>query len=384
MTLQLGREASSDGIFVDEDLFAIRLLELTRLREPEGNRVRFVHACETHGIRGFLQRFPDVWKKITDDPPREGVISDREFAIRCAGYALKVAAFQDQVLGALEQANIRALALKGLSLSLLLYGEVSGRQFGDADILVSQNDAALALQVCRDLGLRTRYPVGLSQGQQKAHLRYGKAQTFGGSDSAQQLDLHWKALSPWMGPGLLDFQDIWNSSQVLEYQGLSPWRTLGSAETVVFAALHGYQDGWNKMRALVDLCVALEKLDYDWDEVLRIADFRRPLLERAVELCVRLLGVPHPGRMTHHFLDYDHACRYWLKLATADKTPQRRLLRPELWSCHSSLALEKAVKTLFNPAVDDICSVSLPPSLVKLYPLVRAFRLVEKMIIRRG
>ena len=378
----IGKEGTTLGLSVDNELFAIRLLELARLREPEGNRVRFVRACETHGIRGFLQKHQEVWTRITDDPPREGVETDRSFGIRNAGFSLKVAAFQDRVLSALDEAGIKALGIKGVSLSMLLYEDLAGREFGDADVLVATEDAQKAFRVCQELGLRAAYPMGLSPVQQAAHFRYGKAQNFRGSDLAQSLDLHWRPLSPWLGHGLLEFEQLWQTSQRLEREGLKPWRTLGNSATVAFMALHACQDGWPKMKGLLDLCVAVDKLDFSWDEVLHLASFRRPLVERAVELCVWLLGISHPGQMTHHFKDYQHAFDYWVTQSIADDTPQRKLLRPELWSCQSSVAITKAFWALLNPSVEDIQSVSLPNQLVSLYPLVRAFRLVTKAISR--
>ena len=371
------------GLSTKDELFAIRLLELARHLEPAASRVEFVRRCERHGIRCFLQGHPEVWQQVTDNPPREGITPDQEHRVRCAGFALKAAVFQERLIGELENSGVRVLALKGLSLSKLLYGDIAEREFGDVDLLVSFQDAAKANAVLDSVGLRRTYPSGLAPGQQAAFFRYGKAQNFSETGGAVSVDLHWRLVSPWVGSDLMPFEELWARRQTLEREGLRPWSTLGDADTLVFLALHGFQDGWPSLKQFLDLAVALEVLDYDWSEVLAIAGYRRVVVERAIELCVRLLGVPHPNTMTHSYRDYHHALEEWERLALAGKTPQRKLLAANLWSCHPSEALRRSVSALFWPAIDDIKSVKLPAGMSFFYPLVRFFRLLKKAFDRR-
>jgi hypothetical protein len=368
---------------ITDELFAVRLLELARRLEPEGNRVEFTRRCESHGIRSFLQRFPEVWTKIIDDPPREGITHPREHRIRCAAFALKTAAFQEELFKGLRSREIRVLSIKGFSLSMLLYGDISEREFGDLDLLVSPEDARRGVKALEEMGLRRSYPPVMKAGQELALVRYNKAQTLQ-SPSGGTVDFHWRLLSSWIGDDLLEFEDLWARSQTLHRDGLTPWRTLSNEDTIVFLALHGFQDGWPKLKQFLDLAVALEVLDYDWDKVLAYAGYRAVLVERAVELCVRLLDVAHPGNMTFHYLDQDQACRAWTAMARDDKSPQTALLRPSLWSCSSGEAISRSVQALLNPAIDDIQSVALPSSLIGLYPAVRFFRLIQKSFQRRS
>ena len=372
------------GLSTKDEAFAARLLELCRLLHPEGNRVKFVWNCQTQGIRGYLQTFPQLWSRITDDPPREGILPAQQYRLQTAASALKLAAFQESVLKRLKTAGIRALAVKGLSLSLTLYSDISAREFGDIDLLVSPQDAVRAVEVLEADCLKRTYPGKMKPGQEHAFFHYLKAQNLAGAEGRGQLDLHWRLLSSWVGADLLSFEDLWKRSTMLERDGLTPWRSLGDVDNLVFLALHGFQDGWPKLKQFLDLAVALEVLNYDWSEVLRVAGYRAVLVEQAVELCVRLFDVPHPARLTHHFRDFDHALSSWLRMAKAHKSPQSKLLRPGYWSCGSSEAITRSIDALFCPAIDDIQSIELPVGLARGYRVVRFFRLIRKALERRG
>ena len=284
------------GLSVRDEAFAARLLELTRLLHPEGNRVRFVWNCQAQGIRGYLQTFPQLWSRITDDPPREGIQPAQQYRLETAASALRLAAFQESVLKCLNAAGIRVLAVKGLSLSLTLYGDISAREFGDIDLLIAPQDALRAVEILEADDLRRSYPGKMKPGQEFAFFRYLKAQNLMASGGRGQLDLHWRLLSSWVGADLLPFEELWSRSKVLERDGLTPWRSLGDVDNLVFLALHGFQDGWPKLKQFLDLAVALEVLDYDWSEVLRVAGYRAVLVEQAVEMCVRLFDIPHISR----------------------------------------------------------------------------------------
>jgi len=366
----------------DQNLFALKLLELARMLEPEGNRVQFVRNCEKQGIRGFLQSYPQVWRQITDDPPREGITPDRDYLVSRAAFALRSAAWQEQLLRVLADHQIPALAIKGVSLSMTLYGDLGRREFGDVDLLIDPGDAPKACSVLNDFGLRPVRPPFIGPGQEAALYRYSKARVFCGKGQGEHLDLHWRLLSAWIGADLLPFHEAWERAQVLRREGLKTWRTLGPEDTLVFVALHGFQDGWPKLKQLLDLTIALQVLPYRWERVLELSRYRACLVERAVELAVRLFQIPHPGEMTHHYSDDQHALAAWLMMARASRTPQRSLLHPRLWSCSSEEALRRRLDALFTPALDDILSVDLPLPLVPLYRLVRAFRLIGKAVSR--
>lgn len=353
-----------------DDAKARKLADL--LQEVAEGR-SLVRAAEYHGVRGYLQEFKDVWETLND---LEMELKDNQrYRVEQSAFALKVAGFQEVVGSVLSSGGIRFLGLKGLSLSQLLYGDICRREFGDLDLLVAPSDALRAIKLLENEGFVRTYPNGFSSSQNLALVRYGKAQNLYRKASSLSLDLHWRLVSSWIGDDLYPFEDLWRRSRELTRQGMTPWRTLGAEDTLVFLALHGFQDGFPRLKQLLDLSQALERLDYDLEKALQIAGPRAALLERALELVSGLLG---SGENSSDFSRRTQARDSWLQMATKDRTPQSDLLRLEYWSCSVPEALGRSVKAMMTPALDDLASLSLPSSLIGLYPLVRAFRLMKK------
>lgn len=328
---------------------------------------------EQHGVRSFLGRFPEF---------QESAEAERRYQIQVSAHTLKLIAFQDALGKELEHQGIPFLALKGFSLSQVLYGTFSARAFGDLDLLVPLHQAREALRAMERMGLRRTYPRPLAVGQEEALLRYGKAQNLSQADSGVSVDLHWKLLSQWIGDDLFSFQALWRDSRCLRFPGLHPWRTLGEAHTLVFLALHGSQDGWASLKQIVDMATAMGQLQTRWESALRVAGPRRALVERSLELIGRLLQVPYPPPAPGHFRSDQHALEAWLATATSIKSPQLQLQAPSLWSCSPGEAIFRGAKAVLNPAIDDILSLSLPKPLVPLYRGVRLARLVSKALGR--
>lgn len=364
-----------EGLSVKDEMFAIRLLELARLASPRGNRVEFVRFCEAEGLRSFLEQFPEVWSQITDSPPREGITSAQTRHSERASFAIQAAAFQELVE---SQMGVPHFWIDGLSLSHLLYGDITGREFHKLHLFVAPEQLFSSLEVLNDLG----FDAGTLPGsrQRRALARWGDRWELHHQQSGLMLTLHWRLFSKWIGTDLISFDECWERSRSLTWEGLSDWKTLGAADTVTYLALSGWQTGWSGMGQLLDLVIALEVLDYTWDQVLDIAGSRAVLVERAVELCVRLLGVPHPGRMTFHFSDYRAALHSWSHRLEADRLPGPALLEPHLWSCPPSEALRRRLEAMTTPGPELIQAVSLPAALWWLYPVLQGL----KTLLGRG
>jgi hypothetical protein len=127
---------------------------------------------------------------------------------------------------------------------------------------------------------------------------------------------------------------------------------------------------------LLDLAVALESLDYTWDQVKALAGPRAVLLERAVEMTVRLLGIPHPQKMTYHFSDYEQTLASWMEWQKNQETPGRELLSAGYWSCEPSQALRYRFEAALTPEPEVIREVALPDRFLFLYPLIHILRLL--------
>lgn len=336
--------------------------------------MKFVEFCEQGRIRSFLERFPAVWERITDNPPREGITPTQEFVSRRAAYSLQAAAFQELVASQLQSAGVRGIWLGGLSLSYLLYGDIGVREFEGLEVMVSPLDVETTEQILQDLGFASD-DADLDSGQQAARLKWGHFQEWT-HQSGLRLTLSWRLFSHWIGSDWLPFEEIYDRSQELEWEGLSSWRTLGSADTLLYLGLRAFDSGWDRLQHSLDLTVALERLEFTWDEVLELAGPRAVMMERSVELVVRLLSVPHPQKMTYHYSDHEQALEAWSELAESGENPRQRLVAPEYWSCDPSQALRRRLLALTAPEPDDIREWRLPLALLFLYPVFKGIRLL--------
>ena len=222
------REAQEAGLATTDELFAVRLLEFARFLEPEGNRVRFVELCEEHGIRVFLQRFPELWQRITDSPEREGITPNADFLAAQRASGRKGLEFQMEAMECLQRAGIPALAFNGPSLSVAFFAEPLGGRFQEIDLLVSPERALEAVTALSELNLRPGSEQNATPRQRHAWYRFGGAEGMYRDGTSGHLLLHWKPLSPWLGDDILSFETLFEKSREMEFEGFSGRRDVTS------------------------------------------------------------------------------------------------------------------------------------------------------------
>ena len=342
-----------------DELFAVKLLELARHLSPKGNRVQFVAYCEEQGLRSFFERHQSLWKKIIDDPPRAGITPPREYARRLHERWQDALDCRQLVQQALSEAGIRVLWVGTTELYPRLYSQAPQSECRHLSLLVPPEKLPRTQALLESLGLAEEE---LRAGQAQALLRWGHPLRFDSARHQPALELRGQPFSTRIGADWLEFEDLWSRREELA-GGVA---ATGAADTIVYLAFQGYESGWSRIQGLLSLALALESLDYTWDEACDIAGPRRVLLERAVEYAVRLLGTKHPGTLTHHFEDHAHALARWARQARAELHGE--LLKAGTWSCDSSQALKRRWKAILTPTAGDIRSFALPQALILALP----------------
>lgn len=368
---------------IGEEALALRLLELARHLAPSGNRVEFVHSCEEQGIRRYLQEFPGIWQRITDSPPREGIVSDEEFRQGGRDKGSEALQFQCRIIRRFEEVGIRTLAFQGPSLALQLFGEPTGGAFEEIDLFISPKDATQAAEILVELGFRAGFTQGVNSRQRADFFRFGGADGFYREGGSQHLLLYWRLFPSWLGPDLLPFEDAWGDSVLLEHNGCV-WRTLGPDHTLMTSALMAYAFGFSRLHRILDIALCLERLDFSWSEVLEHASYRAVLVERAVEMCVKILGAHHPAEPTHYYSDLRQVVAEWRDFQSSPLAPTKQLLKPKYWSCHSSEALTRSLRAVTWPHWADIQKYSLPSSLRWLYHVLAVFHFAVSLVRRES
>lgn len=305
----------------------------------------------------------------------------KEQLLGAAAHRMKMVSRLSDLLACLSRANIRVLAFKGPTLSQLIYRDPFQREYGDLDLMVAGEDFLRAKTSLAAIGYKDGYPSFPSKGQEAAIFRFYKAQSLHNHDIGCHVDLHWKLLSQWVAFDVC-FEQLWATRQRVEMAGLCQVDTFSNEFQVLFLAFHGSQDGWPKLKQLLDLALALNTLAIDSELLYEIAGPRRPLLDRAVSLAVELLGA-HPPEGHRPFFKGASQAQSFLLQSMARPDPQLALLVPSLWESHPSVALVRTLWAILTPSIDDIARLKLPPWAINGYVLVRALRLLKKAIVRR-
>ncbi len=185
-------------------------------------------------------------------------------------------------LGALADAGIPTLVLKGGALGLRYYDDLGLRPMADLDVLVLFDQAVAATEVLIDLGYQTE---PLTRDHQLDHHGRPAAQpdpATGGGAGGGQIDLHWQvnmALGR-SGPPERWSDELWAAAVDLDVAG-HPTRMLCPADLLLHVCVHGA--GWStgaRLRWVADAATVVARAGpgLDWDRLVELAVARRVVL----------------------------------------------------------------------------------------------------------
>lgn len=182
-------------------------------------------------------------------PPEPLTAALRAATIR----TLRQTALLARVTAALEAAGVRALVLKGLPLSVRLYGRPDMRSAADIDLLVAAECRAPAHDVLMAVGCRPTPGSTV-----ETPFRMEKDAGYVGPHG-DPVELHWRLtrnrhLLSW------SFDELWAEASTAPPVMLGPdlsVRALSPERQAVYVALHGAQHGWERARWLVDAALCL-------------------------------------------------------------------------------------------------------------------------------
>lgn len=282
-----------------------------------------------------------------------------------------------RLMGLLAYNGIDSLALKGPVLAATAYGDLSLRQYGDLDILVHPQAVATVAEVLLNDDYFTDGNV------------FETERPFGRRDGWVVVDLHWGVTVPRFAP-LLDEVGMWQRAQTVPLAG-GQVRTFALEDHLLAMAVHGFKDGWSRLKWVADVAVLVQRRqDLDWDVLLRRAEAQSALrvLWVALGLAQQLLALELPVAIQTR-LDRDRAvpglCRRLLDRlrdengigALADGWGTYRIQMGTLTEPNQRLAYTAySLGCLFTPNAEDQRWLPLPAALARLHYLSRPVRLL--------
>jgi hypothetical protein len=318
--------------------------------------------------------------------PPDVIAELRRQAIVSAGRSLAKIPSLERLCAKFIQAQIRFLIVKGMPLSLQLYGDASRRSADDIDVLVSpeqfwQADAALTQAGYR---YETAPPSAArleSYQQWVKHLRYIDAR------NQTVVELHHRLTG---NPYLLqwNFDELWED-RIHVRVGATEVPTLPSGKLPLYLLAHGANHAWERLRWLVDMTTVLG--ENGAENLLGDAEKAglRPAALQALVLAHAWLGFPLAAQYLDQAAKSPH-----VKLLDSclgqflGRTLWRRRPRTKTWEWFWQFSIWFSLYNLLlkadwryrahqcaapwiHPPDWDI--VRLPPALFWLYPIIRPF-----------
>lgn len=290
-----------------------------------------------------------------------------------------------RIARALDAAGIRHVFIKGIALSIQLYGDPVARGGRDIDLLVERERTRDAEAILRDLGYVP--PTNASPVRPDENTPPKESGWVHG-ESRILAELHDRlcenpALLPW------SFEALWAEREMVTIAGTAV-PTMAQRRLPIYLAVHGIRHGWQRLMWLTDLAVLLDS-DAAWDEALAMAAkeglegmmlhvgwalhhwLARPVPAAVLARAARRIDVRLLNRLVAQFHDGPE----WYE--ASPRNSLRRFLAGSVWSRSITYAMKPSrhfwgrqlAWDLSSP--QDRAAFALPGGLGWMYPLIRPF-----------
>jgi Uncharacterised nucleotidyltransferase len=204
--------------------------------------------------------------------------------LRLCGRALRHAAELVRLNTAFAEQGIDVIPLKGVGLSLRLFGDPGMRRLQDMDLLVKPEDLGRGAQLLAAHGYRCIFPDFPATPKMKEKMLAQDHHQAYWHDRLQILvELHWR-IDQWT-PG--DVLELWNHCQKTEWMGTTI-QQLDDDALLLFLCSHGAGHKWSCLKWLSDVAALMARQrTTTWDSLLDLAarfDLERALAQTALLL----------------------------------------------------------------------------------------------------
>jgi hypothetical protein len=228
------------------------------------------------------QILPLAYHNLQDTLPgahhSEIVRALRDAVIGLTGQSMSQAAELVRITESVRSAGFEIAALKGVSLSVLAYGNLAMRSPGDIDVLVSGAHVFDVERVLKGLGYNRADPrAELTPRRLNHYLRYYKHFTYFCEEKAAPLELHWRLFH---NIPLLKEADAKFPPTMPVEVGSNIVYTLSRNELFLYLCVHGSVHGWPILKWLADIGALLSLMTTaDIADVAELATRRGLLAE---------------------------------------------------------------------------------------------------------
>ena len=276
--------------------------------------------------------------------------------------------------------DIRVAVLKGSALAQSAYGDISLRQAGDIDVLISRADFARAKTLLESLAYQMA--PSLTAAQLSSHLATNCEIQFVRDDWFTVVDLHW-ALAPKNFVFKLDTDELLSRLQPVTIAA-TEIETLATEDLIVYLSMHGAKHLWRGLEWISSLGELIRSAEsIAWDTVVIRADKAHGtrMLALGLRLAENVSRVEIPVEVLRA-VDGDESSKQMAQnilleifdAPTAAASTETNLYNLKIMDRKRD-ALVSALRAIFIPTMTDWSTLNLPPALHSLYYAYRPLRL---------
>lgn len=344
------------------------------------NWSKLTFLAEQHGLMPLLYQYLN--ENHRDDTP-SNVITDLEH--RYKANELRNRVLTQELLGLMDYLNergITALAYKGPTLTISLYGDLALRQFGDLDILIHTDDVLTACSYLNELGYQRTIPI-LSATKEKDFIRTDHEHEFVSADNLINIDLHWE-LSTQRFPFYMQTTGLFERSESL---GLPRGKLdhISAQDLLLLLCMHSNKDLWRKLIWVCDIDRLIRtRKNIDWHRLKKqaAASHCESMFFTSLLISHSLLNTPLPP----FIMDVLQAPRYQSLAESAMDLCTGKFNEQNFTQCLAIHPFISAVcdtrydriqyiyRSLVTPNENDMMQYNLPSWLHGLYYVVRPTR----------
>jgi hypothetical protein len=205
------------------------------------NWKQFARLAERHRLT------PLVWRRLQETCPEVSEIPEalilRHRTRLVVQRNLELTREMLSLVKALEAQGVTSVPLKGPVLAIDAFGSLSGREFGDIDLLVQPEDLERACEVILSAGYQPE--LQLTPRQRAAYLQSQHAFTYFRPRENMTVEIHWRLYDRYLSFPLSD-RDLWANIEFETIFG-TRLRRLKPEHNFIFLCMHGAKHFWDRV-----------------------------------------------------------------------------------------------------------------------------------------
>jgi len=341
----------------------------------------------SHGLNPLL--YQNLNTICPEAVPKAVLVYLKTFYRWNAGRAKLMSEELVKLITLLKALGISALPYKGPVLAASVYRNLSFRQVGDLDIVVSRKD----LPHARKVFASQPYQLQLTPEEEAIFLKNRYHLHYAREDGKVDVELHW-AFTRRYWPFPLTIEQLWKRIEVIEIHG-SPMPNLPPEDLLILLCMHGAKDHWVRLMWVCDIAeLTRRNPNLDWNRTIQQAKAlgARRILFLGLYLAHQLLSAPIPLDIIQTMIADRHVvdlvAQVEKQMFSNSESDDRAIeghsyylrLR-ERWQDRIPYLLHYLPK-MFKPNAADRAMLPVPPFLSFLHYVLRPIRIASKYSLR--